>query len=558
MKPIQSTSAHYSSAPLWRLLLLAGGFLVQFELVEIWLRGHFVTSSALVSVWAPLFEYRHFFFSFIVVFPAALLLLIWPRCREHLTRLREVASVHHWGPLLAVQLAAFGSFSLLTYYLSVQPQLFSGFTQLALALWATLFLATAYCALLVLAPASYWQGLFTREKASIVLAGLTALLATGFFLWLQGFTSTLARGAMHGSSALLKLLYEYPTIDTANRIIGTSDFVVRVSNECAGYEGITLVAVFLSVYLWVYRRDFRFPQILIAFPVGFCVMWAFNVLRITALIAIGDSLSPEVALAGFHSNAGWIAFLLVAIGLVWALHKVSFFAATTTITTAANPNPEVPQQQTERPEPGVVDALLIPFVVLMASVLLIGAVSADFDSFYPVKVIATGLALWHFRNIYNFSEYKLSLEAIAVGALVFAAWMLLVPASPGSSEVVAAQLAEWPLAMTSTWIAFRFIGSAITVPLAEELAFRGYLLARLAGKAPAVNSPLTFNLLAFSLSSLLFGLMHGDWLAGLIAGMAYAWVRYRRGLLGDAVIAHMTTNLLLSAYVLLTQHWSYW
>ena len=105
---------------------------------------------------------------------------------------------------------------------------------------------------------------------------------------------------------------------------------------------------------------------------------------------------------------------------------------------------------------------------------------------------------------------------------------------------------------------FRVLGSVVTVPLAEELAFRGYLLARLGGETPTISSHLAFNLFAFLASSLLFGLMHGDWLAGTLAGMAYAWVRYRSGRLGDAVVAHMTTNLMLSGYVLLTQQWSYW
>ena len=40
--------------------------------------------------------------------------------------------------------------------------------------------------------------------------------------------------------------------------------------------------------------------------------------------------------------------------------------------------------------------------------------------------------------------------------------------------------------------------------------------------------------------------------------MAYAFARYRRGAIGDAVVAHMTTNLMLSGYVLITGEWGYW
>jgi hypothetical protein len=40
--------------------------------------------------------------------------------------------------------------------------------------------------------------------------------------------------------------------------------------------------------------------------------------------------------------------------------------------------------------------------------------------------------------------------------------------------------------------------------------------------------------------------------------MGYAFALYRRGQLADAVVAHMTTNALLSLYILYTHEWSYW
>jgi hypothetical protein len=40
--------------------------------------------------------------------------------------------------------------------------------------------------------------------------------------------------------------------------------------------------------------------------------------------------------------------------------------------------------------------------------------------------------------------------------------------------------------------------------------------------------------------------------------MAYAVALYRRGQMGDAVYAHMTTNALIAAYVLGAGRWSLW
>jgi CAAX prenyl protease-like protein len=108
------------------------------------------------------------------------------------------------------------------------------------------------------------------------------------------------------------------------------------------------------------------------------------------------------------------------------------------------------------------------------------------------------------------------------------------------------------------WLTFRVLGSVIVVPLAEELAFRGYLLRKLIAR-DFENVPLDqFTWVSFIGSSVLFGLLHGRWVAGTLAGMAYAWAVYRRGQLGDAVLAHMTTNALIAACVLLQGRWALW
>ena len=50
----------------------------------------------------------------------------------------------------------------------------------------------------------------------------------------------------------------------------------------------------------------------------------------------------------------------------------------------------------------------------------------------------------------------------------------------------------------------------------------------------------------------------GRWLAGTVAGMVYALAVYRRGSLGDAVVAHAVTNALIAATVLCFGAWGLW
>jgi len=60
------------------------------------------------------------------------------------------------------------------------------------------------------------------------------------------------------------------------------------------------------------------------------------------------------------------------------------------------------------------------------------------------------------------------------------------------------------------------------------------------------------------MSSVLFGVLHGRWLAGTLAGIGYALGLRQCGQLVDAVVAHMTTNALIATYVLSQQAWFLW
>jgi CAAX prenyl protease-like protein len=105
----------------------------------------------------------------------------------------------------------------------------------------------------------------------------------------------------------------------------------------------------------------------------------------------------------------------------------------------------------------------------------------------------------------------------------------------------------------------RGIGYVVMIPIVEELAFRGFLGRRLLSADFQSIPAGRFSWVPFLVSSVLFGAMHGQlWIAGTLAGMAFALALYRRGAIGDAVQAHATTNGLLMLYALTTGHWSAW
>ena len=345
--------------------------------------------------------------------------------------------------------------------------------------------------------------------------------------------------------ALLGLVYPDVYYDLAEQVVGTAMFQVTIAPACSGYEGVGCVTLLLLLYLWWFRRHLRFPQSLLLLPIGAVAAWGANALRLAVLIALGTSVSPAVAQGGFHSQAGWIAFLLVGLGVIVMTQRCAFFTATT-------PSPAVPAPVQ------YATALLVPLLVLMATIVLTSALSSGIDYLYPVRVVTTSGALWAFRKAYRPLAWTWSWPALVFGMAVCGVWMVLEPADHHRSTVVAASLAPLPEGLTMIWIGFRVLGAVLIVPVAEELAFRGYVLRKLVASDFATVRPGRFTLLACLLSSALFGMLHGRWLAGTLAGIGYALALRQRGQLADAVVAHMTTNALLAAYVLAHHRWSLW
>ena len=136
--------------------------------------------------------------------------------------------------------------------------------------------------------------------------------------------------------------------------------------------------------------------------------------------------------------------------------------------------------------------------------------------------------------------------------------MLLAPAPGAAPDVTAAALATMAPGWATLWILGRLAGAVVTVPLAEEIAFRGYLARRLIAR-DFERVPLErLSWLAVLGSAFAFGLLHDRIVAGTLAGIAYGLVARRRGSLVDAVVAHATTNALLAVWVLWTGNWSLW
>jgi exosortase E/protease (VPEID-CTERM system) len=399
-------------------------------------------------------------------------------------------------------------------------------------------------------------GLFTLlswTAAVLPGTGFGVVLASaviGLVAWLMGgctlqFWAVLKYAVFAEVRALLSLLVTDVVCEPDTATLGTSTFRATVGSGCSGCEGIGLIWVCLGLYLWCYRRDLRWPWALLLLPVGTALVWVANTLRITVLICLGTWVSPDIALGGFHSQAGWLTFNAIALGLIAVTQRGRFFARNAAAAPERAENPAAP--------------FLAPLLVLVAATMLTSALSDDFDVFYPLRVVVVGSVLLLFRPAYKGWLWSWSWQAVGIGGVAFVLWMALeyFRGAP-SDEGLRTGLASLPTGWAVAWVVVRVVGSVVTVPLAEELGFRGYLLRRLVSADFREVSPAQFTWAAVIVSSALFGLLHGRWLAGMLVGLLYALALYRRGRVGDAVLAHAVTNGLIAAYVLATRTWSLW
>jgi exosortase E/protease (VPEID-CTERM system) len=480
-----------------------------------------------------------------LTFVAAFLVIAGPRLQTLWQAMLTPSHRHLKGLWLAWHVVAFGIFTLLTAAIldvkteAVYPSL----------LWPVLWTLSGAIMLLLwlfaIAPPRSWWQLVRYEYVALLGASLVGVGAWGSSQITQEFWHPLAGGTFWLVRHLLGVVYPDIHYNLLEKLVGTATFEITIAPECSGYEGIGLVTLLLALYLWLFRMHLRFPQALLLFPIGALAVWLANAIRITTLVALGTSFSPAVAQGGFHSQAGWIAFLLVGLGLIAYTQQCRLFAVANT------PPASTPYSQYAK-------ALLVPMLVMMATMVVTSALSSGVDWLYPLRVITTGVALWSFRKVYRPITWTWSWQALALGLAVFGVWMLLEPAAHPGSSALSEGLAQFPRGFAVIWLGFRVLGSVITVPLAEELAFRGYVLHKLVAQDFETVPPGRFTWFACLLSSILFGLLHGRWLAGTLAGIGYALALRQRGQLADAIVAHMTTNALIAAYVLSQQAWGLW
>lgn len=401
---------------------------------------------------------------------------------------------------------------------------------------------------LYLAPPARWARFLRGAGPALPVVLLAGALTPPLAMMLQPIwqLDAVADLTFRAVVAIISGL-DYPVVaDPATKILRGETFAISIAPVCSGIEGIALVTLFVSLYLWLFRAEIRFPHALLLYPLGIAASAALNVVRIAALMILGLEGQPELAVGGFHSHAGWVMFTLVALGIIAIARTIPWLhrdRGGDRDGGAAGPRLAAPPPLSRDPQA----ARILPFAVFMLTAVVVPAISQSPAVFYPARVLLLAAVVAMFWPIIRNLGWRVSPLALIVGAAVGIGWALI-PVEPAQAAPYGA-LAGGALVL---WYVFRGIGTVILVPLVEELFFRDYLESRIRGAAPDRPAPQWRVLLAAFVTAALFAALHDRWAEAFVAGLAFSWVARRSGRIADAVIAHAVANLIVFAFAVAT------
>ena len=523
-----ATSSRIIEPVVAKTLLLAS--LLAFQLLTISFLVEWPVDTA-PAVYAK-FAWIKYTIQFCTIASICLILLRHDQIRTYALEYRAASAHRNGTGWLIANLITFLSLVPFSVYLGPTAASHPEFATALISTFALLAFALQVSIAFALAPPHYWIGIAHRESLSLSASFIAAAGILHLSQRAQESWNSLADATLLVVAGSFRFFNAPIDIDYDGRNVQLGDFAVHIDQACSGYEGIGLVLAFSVIYLFVFRQSLRFPHALLLPLIGILFIWLLNSFRIVALILIGAHVSPDIAVGGFHSQAGWVSFLAVTAALMFSSRKLSYFRSD--ITSQSN-------KSKLRPHDWLTIAFLLPFMIFMVGNIGAAMLAPYSEAVLPIAVVAPAIALWAFRKTHIKIIEHVSWTAPIVGVAIGILWIALVSREP-TQGVGHSWLNQAPVWLSILWIAARGIGTVLVVPIVEELAFRGFLYRAIISLKWEQVPLKRFSVLALLISSLAFGLLHQSIIAATVSGLAFALLMVRTGRLSDPIAAHMIAN----------------
>jgi len=201
-----------------------------------------------------------------------------------------------------------------------------------------------------------------------------------------------------------------------------------------------------------------------------------------------------------------------------------------------------------------------PFFLFMAFLSVENYFPDRHYALYPIKMILVVAVLARYWRLLPALTPAAPMRSVWVGVAGVVLWIgldpILVHYDP---PLIGRNPFQLYPAVYAWWLfGFRLAGITFCVPVMEELFWRGFLMRWLI-KEDFTSVPLgTYQPLSFWITTVCFAAVHGaEWPLGVVVGLLYGVWFVRTKSLGNVMLAHGVTNLLLALYCLIANDWHF-
>jgi CAAX protease family protein len=204
--------------------------------------------------------------------------------------------------------------------------------------------------------------------------------------------------------------------------------------------------------------------------------------------------------------------------------------------------------------------IIAPFFLFMVFLSAESFFPDQHYALYPFKAILVAAVIaWYWRSLPSLRPAAPMLS-VGVGIVGVILWIGFDPILVHYNQpLIGRNPFQLYPAVDAWWLfGFRLAGITFIVPVMEELFWRGFLMRWLI-KEDFTSVPIgTYQPFSFWVTTVCFATVHGsEWPLALLVGVLYGAWFVRTKSLGNIMLAHGTTNLLLALYCLITNDWHF-
>lgn len=180
-----------------------------------------------------------------------------------------------------------------------------------------LFAASVFLAVYGLDFTKYFFNRFRKQIAIVIITTVCFFILMMFVQNLWTYFSSIISEIIYRVFSIFfndityrPFVASFTMTEGGGPLLGIGDFMAIVGKACSGIDSFLLfTSLYALIFIIDYKRLKKGPAIL-AYFIGIVGMFITNVLRIMLLFMVGEYIDAKFAIGLFHTNIGWILFIV--------------------------------------------------------------------------------------------------------------------------------------------------------------------------------------------------------------------------------------------------------